>query len=73
MNRCTNCEEPIDVIDLCEACERSDRLIEPEPVRLCDRGHFITGITTRSLVCVICRRMRDARYREARRQRKTAL
>jgi hypothetical protein len=40
--RCRNCEEPIDVLDLCEICEMKERVIEPVEVMMCKRGHFMT-------------------------------
>lgn len=64
--RCRNCEEPIDVIDLCEICEMKPANILPEEVMLCERGHFMTqGLGGRHAgwVCVVCRRMRQTKYR----------
>lgn len=60
--RCRNCEEPIDVIDLCEICEMKPASILPEEVRLCDRGHPMTQMQS-EWRCVICRRMRQTKYR----------
>lgn len=70
--RCRYCEEPIDVIDLCEACEMRPVTIDPVEVRICERGHLMTegaGKTHGGWLCVVCRRMRQARFRAARRHR----
>jgi hypothetical protein len=70
--RCRNCEEPIDVLDLCEICEMKKRVIEPVEVMMCKRGHFMTkGAGKRGgWACNVCRRRqqaaRRARVREER-------
>jgi len=67
--RCRNCEEPIDVLDLCEICEMQPTPIEPVEVMVCGRGHLMTrgaGIRPAGWLCVICRRMRQTKYRAER-------
>ena len=69
--RCRNCEEPIDVLDLCEICEMQPTPIEPVEVMVCDRGHLMTqgaGDRHAGWLCVICRRMRQTKYRAERRR-----
>ena len=64
--RCRNCEEPIDVLDLCEICEMQPTVIEPVEVMLCDRGHLMikgAGKTHSGWLCTTCRRMKQAAYR----------
>jgi transposase-like protein len=64
--RCRNCEEPIDVLDLCEICEMKERVIEPVEIMMCKRGHFMTkgaGKTHSGWLCNVCRRMNQAAYR----------
>ena len=59
---CSNCEEPIDVLDLCEICEMQPTVIEPVECMLCDRGHPMTR-GHHGWLCVVCRRMRQTKYR----------
>jgi hypothetical protein len=69
--RCRNCEEPIDVLDLCEICEMKPTLIEPVGVKLCDRGHFMTkgaGKTNSGWLCKVCRAMSQAKSKARRRE-----
>ena len=71
--RCRNCEEPIDVIDLCDICEMKPTVIEPVEVRLCDRGHLMTkgaGKTPSGWLCNVCRRMKQAAYRSRMREQR---
>ena len=70
--RCRNCEEPIDVLDLCEICEMQPTVIEPAEVMLCDRGHFMTkGAGKRGgWACNVCRRMKQAAYRSRMREQR---
>jgi hypothetical protein len=71
-DRCRNCEEPIDVIDLCEICEMQPRHIEPVEVKLCGRGHFMTkgaGKSHSGWLCLVCQRMRQGQQRARIRER----
>ena len=71
-DRCRNCEEPIDVLDLCEICEMKPTVIEPVEVKLCGRGHFMTkgaGKSHSGWLCLVCQRMKQARYRARIRER----
>lgn len=69
MSRCRLCEGPIDVLDLCEECEKSDRVIEPGQFRLCGRGHPMNWSGLR-WHCDACRRMRHAAYRSRAREQR---
>ena len=71
--RCRNCEEPIDVLDLCDICEMKPTVIEPVEVMLCDRGHLMTkgaGKTHSGYLCTVCRRMKQAAYRSRMREQR---
>ena len=71
-DRCRNCEEPIDVLDLCEVCEMKPTLIEPVEVKLCSHGHFMTkgaGKRHSGWLCLVCRRAVHRRYRSRIRER----
>lgn len=70
--RCRNCEEPIDVLDLCEICEMKPTVIEPVEFKLCDRGHFMrkgAGKSRNGWLCTVCRGISQAKSRARRRER----
>ncbi len=67
-DRCRNCEEPIDVLDLCEICEMKPTLIEPVKVKVCRRGHFMDRRHS-GWVCNVCQRMRQGKQRARIRER----
>ena len=80
--RCPQCEEPIDVLDLCQECiDHSARKTHTtKGITHCPAGHEYTEETTGYVAtvketrryCLICRRARVNARREADKARKRA-